>query len=548
MEIPKIDYTPEKLKRGDIVSEAKQLIKSSSNHISNIDYLVNKYEVEKTIIESYYHEAIGFMKNRITTFWQVNLDSKMKVKSVELVRTKFRDWLTSNGIYRLPLNLKDDTYVMITDNIVEEINTKKIKKITIDYVNTLPDTFDLITRETLEEFIIKGANVYFSKDFLDFLPELTEGNIINGKKFIWNRDSHEHSFFYFKNKIVVVDKDGLKEFSFDKLYNFVWKSQLINRDYANTTDDCDFKDFISKICNEDLERINYVRSIIGYLIHSYKNKSKLWSVVLNDEEISDDPEGGNGKGLFFQAIGQLVEVLIIDGKNFSFDKNFVFQRMKHSTQIIFFDDVGKKFEFERLFSVISEGISIEKKGKDEFYIPFEYSPKIGIATNYDIDGCGSSVERRKLNIEFSSYFSKIKTPLEQYNKIMFDEWSDEEWKAFYNYMINCQIYYFKNGINKPETTNNEKRQFYNMTPKGFPDYAEDIEKNIQVNKNEFTDIFSKSQSFKFGVATVMRYVKHYCKYKGYEYLEGHSGSTYWFMVKTNKSIQLEITDSNDCPY
>lgn len=547
MEIPKIDYSSEKFNRTEIISEAKQLIKTSSNHISNIDYLVNKYDVEKQIVESHYHEAINFMKTRITTFWKVNLDSKMKVKNVELVRTKFRDWLTSKGIYRLPLNLKDDTYVMISDNIVEEINTKKIKQITIDYVNSLPDVFDLITREVLEEFIIKGSNVYFSKDFLDFLPELIEGNVINGKKFSWNRDTHEHSFFYFKNQTVVVDKNGIKEFPFKNLYNYVWKSQLIDREFKRADDDCDFKDFILKICNNESERVDYVRSIIGYLIHSFKNKSKLWSIVLNDEEISDDPEGGNGKGLFFQAIGQMVEVITIDGKNFSFDKSFVFQRLKHSTQIIFFDDVGKKFEFERLFSVISEGISIEKKGKDEFYIPFEYSPKVGIATNYDIEGSGSSVERRKLNVEFSSYFSKIKTPLEEYNKIMFDEWDLKEWNAFYNYMINCQIHYFKEGIKKPEYTNNEKRQFYNMTPKGFPEYAEGIETNVQINKNEFAETFSRTQNFKFGVSTVMRYVKHYCKYKGYEYLEGHSGSTYWFTIKTDKNIQLEI-DKDYCPY
>lgn len=485
------------------------------------------------------------MKTRVTTFWQVNLDSKMKVKSVELVRTKFRDWLTSHGIYRLPLNLKDDSYVMITDNIVEEINTKRIKKITIDYINTLPDTFDMISRQMLEEFVIRGANVYFSKDFLDFLPELVEGNVINGKKFIWNRDTLNHSFFYFKNKTIVVDKDGVKQFPFSELYNFVWKTQLIDRDFITADDDCDFKDFIIKICDNNKERIDYVRSIIGYLIHSYKNKAKLWSVVLNDEAVSDYPDGGNGKGLFFQAIGQMVEVMTIDGKNFSFDKTFVFQRIKHSTQIIFFDDIGKKFDFKRLFSVISEGVSVEKKGKDEFYIPFEYSPKVGIATNYDIQSDGTSVERRKSDVEFSNYFSKVKTPLEEYNKIMFDGWDKKEYNAFDNYMINCQIHYFKTGIIKPDANNNMKRQFYGMTPKGFPEFAESIEMNKQIDKKEFAKEFSDAQAFKYGTSTVMKYVKLYCKYKEMIFLDGHSGKFYWFMIKdTDGSKQTEIIEDD----
>ena len=153
------------------------------------------------------------MVKDISEFWQVNLDSKMKVKSVELVRTKFRDWLVSKGVYRMPLNNKDDIYVQITDNIAEEINTKKIKKMVIDYVHTLPERFDMITKTILEEFIIKGAKIYFGKDFLDFLPELIEGNIVCGKKFKWNRDTRTHSFFTLKrNCIAIVDKEGLNKY------------------------------------------------------------------------------------------------------------------------------------------------------------------------------------------------------------------------------------------------------------------------------------------------------------------------------------------------
>ena len=56
-------------------------------------------------------------------------------------------------------------------------------------------------------------------------------------------------------------------------------------------------------------------------------------------------------------------VLRIDGKNFRFDKSFPFQSVNPDTQIMFFDDVNKKFGFEKLFSIITEGITIEKKNK-----------------------------------------------------------------------------------------------------------------------------------------------------------------------------------------
>ena len=48
-----------------------------------------------------------------------------------------------------------------------------------------------------------------------------------------------------------------------------------------------------------------------------------------------------------------------------------YQLVSADTQIICFDDVKKYFEFERLFSVVTEGLTLEKKNKDAIKIPFK---------------------------------------------------------------------------------------------------------------------------------------------------------------------------------
>ena len=68
--------------------------------------------------------------------------------------------------------------------------------------------------------------------------------------------------------------------------------------------------------------------------------------------------------------------IVINGKEFSFEKSFAYQLVSADTQVLTFDDVRKNFPFENLFSVITEGITLEKKNKDAIKIPYEESPKV----------------------------------------------------------------------------------------------------------------------------------------------------------------------------
>ena len=115
--------------------------------------------------------------------------------------------------------------------------------------------------------------------------------------------------------------------------------------------DCTYKKFINNICAKEESRTKTMESTIGFLLHAHKNLSYCPAVILNDEVISDNPEGGTGKGIFMNAISQMKKVVTIDGKSFAFERSFAYQLVSADTQILVFDDVKKHFDFERLFSV-----------------------------------------------------------------------------------------------------------------------------------------------------------------------------------------------------
>ena len=138
-----------------------------------------------------------------------------------------------------------------------------------------------------------------------------------------------------------------------------------------------------------------------------------------------------------------------------------------------FDDVRKKFDFERLFSIVTEGITVEKKNRDAIKIPFENAPKVIITTNYAIKGKGNSFERRKWEVEFSAYYSKEYTPEIEFGRLLFSDWEEDEWLLFDNYMISCLQLYLGEGFIKSKFTNLDMRRLIAETVEEFVEWATD---------------------------------------------------------------------------
>jgi hypothetical protein len=237
----------------------------------------------------------------------------------------------------------------------------------------------------------------------------------------------------------------------------------------------------------------------------------------------------------------------IDGKTFDFNKSFPYQTVSTDCQLLVFDDVKKNFDFERLFSLITEGITIEYKGQDAIKLPVQKSPKIIITTNYTVGGVGGSFERRKFEVELSDYFNAGNTPLMKFGKLLFDEWDDDEWSRFDNYMIQCAQYYLNNGLVAAEFGNIHTRKFIKNTSFEFYEWTKTHEVfsfNDRLSKRDkYNEFLEEYQDFKKWLSQkkFKQWLENYCTFYGYNYVEGNSTPIgRWFTIENESQMWEDL--------
>ena len=402
-------------------------------------------------------EAITSVISRIEkeqskqTFWEKNEKGTIKI-----IHFSFKKFLEENGFYKYcPEGGKNYVFVKVTNNLIDHTSEKEIKDFILNY---LQEVDDLSIYNHFADHVR-----YFREEFLTQLSTID---------IYFIEDSKDSAYLYYQNCAVRISKDLIEPIDYLDLGGYVWKDHIINRKFKVCDEhQCDFSKFIGNICGNDEARIKTLESTIGFMMHGYKNLSYCPAVILNDEVISDNPEGGTGKGLFMNALSQMKKLVVIDGKAFAFEKSFPYQLVSADTQILCFDDVKKHFDFERLFSVVTEGLTLEKKNKDAIKIPFSKSPKIGITTNYAIKGSGNSFARRKWEIELHQYYTKTYTPMDEFGKHFFAEWDEDEWCLFDNFMTSCLQDYLSTGLVKSKFVNLQIRQLSAETSHDFIEWC-----------------------------------------------------------------------------
>jgi hypothetical protein len=411
-----------KLRRGESKKKIKSQLEDSHIEPRVIEAVLNRVEEE----------------NEQKQFW-----TKSDKGVIKIVHILFKQFLEDNGFYKYsPEGSKNYVFVKVTNNLVDHTDEKYIKDFVLNSVIELDDA------SIYNHFADQVR--YFREDFLTLLSTID---------IYFVEDNKNASYLYYNNCAIKVTKDDVEVIDYIDLNGFVWKDHVIDRVFNKCeVGDCDYKQFIKNICASDDGRIKSMESTIGFLLHGYKNLSYCPAIILNDEVISDNPEGGTGKGLFMNALQKMKKVVTIDGKSFTFERAFAYQLVSADTQILVFDDVKKGFDFERLFSVVTEGLTLEKKNKDAIKIPFSKSPKIAITTNYAIKGAGNSFARRKWELELHQHYNKNYTPIDEFGKLMFGDWNDEDWCKFDNYMVGCMMGYLETGLVKSKFVNLKIRQ------------------------------------------------------------------------------------------
>jgi hypothetical protein len=350
------------------------------------------------------------------------------------------------------------------------------------------------------------------------------------------KDTRNYARLFFKNGVLEISEDSISLQPYDDFEGHVWEKNIINHPFspvslAELYTHCHFMGFLHDITEvtdteESERRFNSLQSIIGYLSHRYKDPVRTKAVILMDASPSGNPNGRTGKTLICQAISKLRTMSILDGKSYDQKRWFRFSSVGHSTDIMLFDDIQKNFNMELLFPLMTTGLHIQRKYKDDVFISFEESPKVVLTTNYAVAGEGSSFKARTFEFEISNTYNADYQPADKYGKRFFEDWDATEWNLFYNLIAHCIKYYLLHGLVKSEPINIKLSKLTNQTHEEFVEFCmANISKDVQYDKQvlfsrfirEYPDFRNQSRR------TFLNWLKRYGNYIGAIVEEGHSG-------------------------
>lgn len=446
-------------------------------------------------------------------FWE--FDDKGRIK---ISRTKFKKFLEREGFFKIK---KDRQYLFVRSeqNIVEEFEPIFVKDYVLNYLHSIAiEEFEGTSRAEVIDALIRGTGQYFIQTFFEFLIT---------KEIEFQRDAKDVSYLFFKNCVVEVTKDSINKIEYRQLDKYIWRRQIIDGEFHPSSAHTDFEDFQFNVCGKDTERLRALKGGMGYLMHSYKDPNQAKAIIFLDEKLSEGAFGRSGKGLVIKAIGKLRNIVIEDGRNFDVGKNFAFQRVSADTNIISIEDMKERFPFDKLFSILTEGITIEKKNRDEMYIPFAESPKVVISTNYSIKGVDDSTVDRQFIVEFSDHYNKFNRPIDEFGKLFFEGWNKDEWNAYYNYMIKCLQLYLANGLMPYRYVNLERKRLIDETCSEFTEFSDTLVFNNPYNKKDLFEQFTTEfpEIERLNQSKFTRWIKIYARIKAVEVVESKSGTT-----------------------
>jgi hypothetical protein len=462
-------------------------------------------------------------------FWFITYDKNGKEK-VTVDPLKYKFFLERNGFKKhYPNYSQKPTWVYINSNKVNITSVEIIKDFVLNYV---------LEKKEFEVWnhCAKYQNL-FAENFLLMLESIDLKML--------NDDRHK-SYIAFKNGVLEVTKNTINLIDYIDIDFYIWQDHILDRDFVEMDEfENDYQRFIKNISNEtELP----TECVIGYLMSTYKNRSNNKAIILNDEVISENPEGGTGKGVFVQGISQIRKTSIIDGKLFDGKKSFPYQTVSLDTKILVFDDVIKNFNFEEKFSLVTEGLTLERKNKDAIKLNVHESPKLVISTNYAIRGEGNSHDRRRYELEIAQYYGKDLTPEDEFKRQLFDDWELIDFQKFDNYMVHCLQLFLNNGLVRQNAKNIKMRKFIAETAMEFFEFVKDEEvvlRNERLDKKAIFEKFTEEYpDFKKWLTRKKfnLWVQKFCTFNGFEYISDTSNGMQWFIIKSGEIKEVEDND------
>lgn len=464
-------------------------------------------------------------------FWLDESYTNAQGKNIKRVKYHYnnaRNFLQNRGFFRYAINDKAYMFVKRIGNIMEEVLHYHIRDFVVDFV-------DNINHDDARELILRGSKMYLGPDSLSTLRfiETQFHKSTKSSQYLYFRNNcweitsdgikefpiEQINFTVWKDNIIPFDakKDEnqpllIHQITDEFILNHVPENlqeeykehigsfhlsipdEFVTKRKSGIGHKSDFIQFLYNTGNffwqdiqngkkvslaDEIEVFNHMlnkMSCIGYLLHRYRDKSCLKAVIGMDGKISEvgASNGRSGKSLIGDALEQVIPTVFISGKRKDLTEDkYIWEEVTERTHVVVIDDTRVNIDFEFFFPVITGKMSIEKKGVGKFSLPYDCVPKIYLTTNHAINGEGGSFRDRQAFMAFSDYYNDEHKPSDDFGRLFFDEdWTQEQWNMFYNFMAQCLQIYFTYGIIEVPSDRLSKRKMRQQIGEAVIEWAD----------------------------------------------------------------------------
>ncbi|WP_151086818.1 BT4734/BF3469 family protein [Hymenobacter baengnokdamensis] len=433
----------------------------------------------------------------ILAFWQLVPSTSKRDAPPKLMLQLhlFRRFLTRHGFRKhMPDPKAKVRVVRLVEQVVHESSRAQLKDFVLDYLASLPFGFDGTYRTRIEELVQAQHRLLFDEGTSEFLPSLSGA---------FQRDTVSRAYLFYRNAVVVATKDGPELLPYRELAGLVWAEQLIEREFSllsrEDIEKGEFFLFLFNLAGKEQARFKALRLFLGYYLHGYKDPSNPKVGVLLDEGLGPEGQanGGTGKSLLFEALRQLVPIVAIDGRGYDPRNSKELQEVKDSTRVVFFDDWAPSLPFERLFSMATGTLVVDRHYLGKQSYPYAVSPKFGITTNGVLTGQGGSHDRRRFEVEIAPYYGPHRQPRDEFGHNFFDGWDAQEWARFDALMVLACCEFLGTGgrLASPVSVGLEQRRLLAATSAGFVEFMDAQPRGVRLYRTALLSEFRTAEGY-----------------------------------------------------
>ena len=373
-----------------------------------------------------------------------------------------------------------------------------------------------------------------------------------------------------RNKAIELIKDAQKEYL--KANNFKLDEEGLTK---------------KQIKEQKLCLINKLFAF-GYGLHEEKTQSKPWMTWSMDNKVSrlSASEGRSGKSLLmFQALKSMFpgKFKYKNARKITPKTNtdFVFDGITKETSAVCFDDANEYFPIDLLYTNATGDFEVNPKGRTEYTIPYESSPKIHFTSNFGAGNVDPSTIARTLFLTYSDYYHAKNEFDDEAHKVsddfdgmeLFKDFNNEQNDDWYSFAIHCfQFYLNCDEKIDPPMGNVDKRNLLQQLGDNFVEWADQYFTSENTNVNILRRVIFKeyqadNQKSTMKTGTFKSKLKTYCDFRGYIFnppelcnsdldeitgkkkkivtKDDNNKSAEAFFIKTNGRLKELTEDSNN---